>query len=254
MVSLPEVDVLIVAEDRQGLFDSAAMPRDGVAPGEVAAAIHPASVVSDAEATEMAQRKEVFQRVGHMARELREVLRDLGYLQLLEQAAHAIPDARERLRYIAQLTEQAAIRVLNAADVARPIQEHLASRAQDLDTEWGKSYAFGCGLEEFHPLGKEIRSFLAEASQSARTTNEQLLEIMMAQDFQDLTGQVINKIMKMARSLEEQLLQLLLDLSPDEFRSNLSSQTVAPAFHPEHGTEVMAGQEQVNELLEMLGF
>jgi|GEM_PF-4281844 len=64
----------------------------------------------------------VFQRVGQMARQLHDTLGQLGYSELLESTVSAIPDARERLNYVATLTEQAACRVLNATDIANPLQ------------------------------------------------------------------------------------------------------------------------------------
>jgi chemotaxis protein CheZ len=254
MAILRKLDDPVAAADQHTLFDSATQTPEGLPLCAAAAPNLRSSSVADATANEIARRHEVFQRVGHMARELRDVMRDLGYVQLLEQVARAIPDARERLRYIAQMTEQAANRVLNATDVARPIQERLASRAQVLGAEWEKRCPFGGGMEDFKLLGDETRDFLAEVPQSARATNEQLLEIMMAQDFQDLTGQVINKIIRMARSLEDQLLQLLVELTPEGLQRNVRGRPGELARSPHTGTEVLGDQVQVNELLEMLGF
>jgi hypothetical protein len=46
-------------------------------------------------------------------------------------------------------------------------------------------------------------------------TNAQLLDIMMAQDFQDLTGQVIKRMMDVIQEIERQLLMVLLENIPE---------------------------------------
>ena len=73
--------------------------------------------------------EEMLARVGQMTRSLHESLRGLGFDQLIERASHDIPDARDRLDYVARMTEQAAQRVLNATDAAGPLQETKIGRA-----------------------------------------------------------------------------------------------------------------------------
>jgi chemotaxis protein CheZ len=197
---------------------------------------------------------DVFRRVGHMARELHDAMHELGYDRMLEQTARAIPDARQRLSYIAQMTEQAASRVLNATDVAKPIQEHLESRAQVLGAQWAKAYAGEISVQEFKALGDDTRGFLAEVPEGARATNEQLMEIMMAQDFQDLTGQVIKKVVEMAQSLEDKLVHLLVEVTPEELRSSAEGLLNGPVINAAGRTDVVTTQGQVDELLESLGF
>jgi chemotaxis protein CheZ len=197
----------------------------------------------------------VFQRLGHLTRELHNTLRELGYDQALQEAAHAIPDARQRLAYIAQMTEQAASRVLNATDIAKPIQDQLQGEAQVLAARWDKLYRAELGVEEFKNLAADTRAFLLSVPKQTAATNEQLMEIMMAQDFQDLTGQVIKKVVDMAQNLESQLLQVLIEAMPEEVRAGTPESLLnGPVVSAEGRADVVTAQEQVDELLESLGF
>jgi chemotaxis protein CheZ len=86
-------------------------------------------------------------------------------------------------------------------------------------------------------------------------TKQQLLDIMMAQDFQDLTGQVIRKVTELAHGLEQQLVQLLLDYAPSEVKRETGSGLLnGPQIDPQNKSDVVADQSQVDDLLDSLGF
>lgn len=197
----------------------------------------------------------VFNRVGTMARQLHDTLRELGYDKTLQNAAQQIPDARQRLSYIAQMTEQAASRVLNATDVAQPLVDEAEKRAAGLGARWDKLYANALSVDEFKALAGDTRAFLTEVPTQTRAINAQLLEIVMAQDFQDLTGQVIKKIVDLAQQLETQLVQVLIESMPDERKASAGDGLLnGPVINAAGRTDVVANQEQVDELLESLGF
>lgn len=197
----------------------------------------------------------VFNRLGQLTRQVHDSLRELGLEGALKEAAEAIPDARQRLAYIAQTTEQAASRVLNATDVARPIQDELTCGADALSARWDELYAGKLSPEAFRELSADTRSFLGAVADGSRVTSAQLHEIMMAQDFQDLTGQVIKRVVDLAQLLETQLLQVLLEAAPPQIRSERHSGLLnGPVINPEGRTDVLSSQAQVDDLLESLGF
>lgn len=197
----------------------------------------------------------VFQRLGQITRQLHDTLRELGYDRTLEEAAKAIPDARQRLAYVAQLTEQAASRVLNATDAARPHQDTLEAAAEALSARWQRLYAGELSVEEFKALAGDTRTFLGEVPQHTAATRAQLMEIMMAQDFQDLTGQVIKKIVELANRMERELLQVLIEAMPAERRAEAPQGLLnGPVVDASGRGDVVANQQQVDELLESLGF
>jgi chemotaxis protein CheZ len=200
--------------------------------------------------------EKVFRRVGQMARQLHDTLGELGYHELLGTAAAAIPDTRDRLNYVASLTEKAACRVLNATDIANPLQDQLEASSAALAAKWDALYANQMGVEEFKKLADDTRAFLKQGlPQHTAATKAQLLEIMMAQDFQDLTGQVIKKTIAVAQELEAQLMGVLIETMPGERRTeSVMSLLNGPVINAEGRSDVVATQQQVDDLLGSLGF
>lgn len=193
-------------------------------------------------------------RIGKMAREFHESLRALGLDKMLEQAANEIPDARERLNYVAKMTEKAADRVLNATDIANPLQDGIVKDGEILEARWKEVSAVPSLKSEYNEAAAETVEFIHKAVESANLTKAQLMEIMMAQDFQDLTGQVIKKITQLAQRLETQLVQLLIDFSPENANKNDQGLLNGPQVNPENKVNVVANQAQVDDLLDSLGF
>lgn len=212
---------------------------------------------------------EVVQRIGQVIKMLRESMRELGLDKEIERAAQAIPDARDRLSYIGTMTEQAAERALNAVDRAQPVQDEIAASAEGLDKRWDEWFENPVELSEARSLVEDTRGYLKALPEKANATNRELLEIMMAQDFQDLTGQVIKKMMDVIHSLEFQLLQVVLDSVPDEGdREELQKRANelkaaeekrgsaflnGPQIDPE-AVDIVNSQDQVDDLLSDLGF
>lgn len=197
----------------------------------------------------------VFSQLGQMTRGLHNLLRELGYDQTLEKVASELPDNRDRLNYIAVMTAKAAERTLNAAEIAQPIQESLGASAADLKGKWDKLFSKELGVAEFKDLVRDTRAYLADVPSRAEATNAQLMEIIMAQDFQDLTGQVIKKVLEAAQNLETQLLALLIETTPEEKRQAVSPSLLnGPVVNAMGRSDVVTSQEQVDDLLESLGF
>lgn len=237
-------------DELQALFDSVASEYHVPAPEVVA----PAAVESVGGA--WPAQEVVFNRIGHMARQLHDTLRELGYDKLLEETVSALPDAKDRLAYVANLTEQAACRVLNATDIANPLVEEMENGAVALGERWDKAFANQLNVEDFKTLAAETRAYLKEQlPQKTRATHAQLTEIMMAQDFQDLTGQVIKKIVSLAQGLESGLMSVLIEVVPDTRRTQeVDNLMNGPVVNAEGRSDVVVNQQQVDDLLDSLGF
>ena len=197
----------------------------------------------------------VIHQIGQMARTLHDALRELGLNKEIEKAAATIPDARDRLNYVATLTQQAAERVLNATEAAQPVVEKMDAEAQRLSGQWQMLFEKKLDLEQFKNLVTQTTDFLCEVPKQAKTTNAFLVEIMMAQDFQDLTGQVIKKIIEVTQNMEQQLLALLVENAAPSVKAELSSGLLnGPVINAKGRTDVVTSQDQVDDLLESLGF
>lgn len=197
----------------------------------------------------------VYAKLGQMTRSLHNLLRELGLTDALQKVAKEIPDNRQRLNYIATMTAQAAERVLNAAEAAQPIQQHLGETAKALATQWERLFNKQLGVNEFKALVQETHNYLRLVPSKTEATNAQLMEIIMAQDFQDLTGQVIKKVLDAAQTLETQLLALLIETTPEEKRYAVRPDLLeGPVVNAAGREDVLTNQEQVDELLESLGF
>jgi chemotaxis protein CheZ len=243
------------SDDLQALFDSvASKSAPATALASSVSSAPPASPADGSE--EWNGQDKVFQRVGTMARHLHDTLSGLGYDKLVEKTVTALPDAKDRLAYIANLTEQAACRVLNATDIANPLQDQLESDSAALAVKWDALFDNRMNVQDFKQLAAETRTFLKQGlRQKTGATKEQLLEIMMAQDFQDLTGQVIKKVIAVAQELEAGLMGVLIETMPGEMRTeSVSSLLNGPVINAEGRTDVVGTQQQVDDLLDSLGF
>lgn len=174
------------------------------------------------------------QQLGGIVRQLHDALRTLGYDQVLQEVAHEIPDARERLAYVGQMTERAANTVLTLVDAAKPDCSALAREGEAL-------------LAQEHSDAEALKGFVRRAVTTANGQQDVLNDIMMSQDFQDLSGQVINKVINIITRTEQQLVELLVNTveAPPK-----SSEALQGPQVPDKALK----QDDVDDLLASLGF
>ena len=197
----------------------------------------------------------VINQVGQMARKLHDTLRELGLNKEIEKAASTIPDARDRLNYVATLTQQAAERVLNATEAAQPVAERIGDVSHQLAEQWDLLFQKKLDVQQFKDLVTQTHAHLHETPKQTKEMNAYLVDIMMAQDFQDLTGQVIKKIIQLTQEMEQQLLALLLENAPAVVRAEINSGLLnGPVVNAAGRSDVVTSQDQVDDLLESLGF
>jgi chemotaxis protein CheZ len=191
----------------------------------------------------------VYQQLGHLTRLLHDTLEQLGVMPNLQIAADNLPDARSRLNYVAQKTGAAAEKVLNSVDQAKAEHEKIAretrAMAQAIMRDPVKAVASG-----------SVMNFVEDVEAATARIDTHLTDIMMAQDFHDLTGQVVAKVVKLAVDLEDSLVKLLLQVAPaDQVSQRVDPDTLnGPVVNPEDRTDVVANQGEVDDLLASLGF
>jgi chemotaxis protein CheZ len=199
---------------------------------------------------------EIFQQLGTLTRQLHDTMNMLGVLPGLKHTADNLPDARSRLNYIATKTADAAEKVLNLVDTAKADQEHIANETRKLaaliTADPVKAVASGA-----------VFNFVQDVEMVTHRVDGHLTDIMMAQDFHDLTGQVVAKVVKLANDLENQLVKLLVQAAPPEqaqkVEATLTGHTIVPRLDgpvvdTEGRTDVVANQGEVDDLLASLGF
>ncbi len=198
--------------------------------------------------------KPMFERLGGIVRLLHDSLRELGYDRSLSDATSQITDAQDRLEYIASLTEQAANKVLNTIDEGMPAQDALAKTAKQMESRWSNLFDGKMSVDEFKVLATDSKSFASTVLENTETEKARLLAIMMAQDFQDITGQLIKKIVVITQAVEGELAQLLRDNAPPDLLKKEEKEPVADLMNgPAMGGTAME-QDDVDSLLEGLGF
>lgn len=197
---------------------------------------------------------DLIHRIAQLTRMLRESMRELGLDQAIKDAAHAIPDARDRLHYVAHMTEQAATRVLNAAEQTQPLQDSMQREARALDVRWQHWFDHPVELDQARELVDDTRSLLKTIPEKTQASQNNLMDIIMAQDFQDLTGQVIMKMLGVVSAIETELVQVLIDNVPQERREEAKTLLNGPEVNPQGKVDVVTSQDQVDDLLSSLGF
>ncbi|MDP4302030.1 protein phosphatase CheZ [Leptothrix discophora] len=191
---------------------------------------------------------EVFQQIGAITRLLHDTMQQLGVMPKLQIATDGIPDARSRLTYIANKTSDAANRVLNSVDQAKMEHQRISADtrelARSLVADPVKAVATGAVL-----------NFAHDVEAATARIDQHLTDIMLAQDFHDLTGQVVAKVVALTNDLEDALVKLLVQVVPPDQREKVDSNILnGPVVSPEGRADVVKDQTEVDDLLASLGF
>jgi chemotaxis protein CheZ len=191
---------------------------------------------------------EVFQQLGTITRTLHDTMQRLGVMPKLQVATDGLPDARSRLNYIATKTAAAAEKVLNSVDQAKAehagISKATNEMAAAIVADPVRAVASGA-----------LMNFVKDVEDRTARIDGHLTDIMLAQDFHDLTGQVVAKVVNLANDLEDSLVKLLVQVVPPEQREKVDPNILqGPVVNPEGRTDVVANQGEVDDLLASLGF
>lgn len=218
------------------------------------------------------QRDQVlFQEVGKLTRSLHESIKnfqiDTADSSMKEEMSR-MQDASDRLNYVIEKTEVAANKTMDMVESTIPVSTHLGNTARDLKTEWDRFLRREMKADEFRELSKKMVSFLGLITEDTGKIDANLSEIMLAQDFQDLTGQVIKRVIQLVQEVEVNLVQLVSMAGAvdqitgvkhelpelDEEHRNNSTEPEGPILNPEKREDVVSGQDDVDALLSSLGF
>jgi chemotaxis protein CheZ len=218
------------------------------------------------------EQSELFAEVGKLTRQLHESLKNFELdTRLADLTTDAIPDAKERLNYVMEMTENAANKTMDAVEASLPLAQQLADDLSTIKPTWDRLMNREIQLGEFKTLCHDLDSFM-QGSQ-ARTDELQglMTNVLMAQDYQDLTGQVIRRVIELVREVEDSLIHLLTVFGTnDEVTSSVQEQVEeveivsmdspelsgpeGPILDAESRDDVVSNQDEVDDLLSSLGF
>jgi chemotaxis protein CheZ len=199
-------------------------------------------------AVNAADTTQVFLQIGAITRLLHDTLEQVGVMPKLQRAADGLPDARSRLNYIATKTAAAADKVLNSVDQAKAEHASIAEATRQMGAaiiaDPVRAVASGA-----------VMNFVHDVEKRTALIDSHLTDIMMAQDFHDLTGQVVAKVVNLASDLEDSLLKLLMQVIPkDQVHKVKAEMLNGPVVDPHLRTDVVSSQGEVDDLLASLGF
>jgi chemotaxis protein CheZ len=197
---------------------------------------------------------ETFDRLGNITRQLHQAISELGFDVHLQRIAHEIPDARDRLSYVGQMTESAAHKVLGLVESAKPECAHLLEHAEGAQRGLDRLLAEASpAASALHDGLQQMAGFVRAATTLADNQERTLTDIMMAQDFQDLSGQVIKKVIDIISRTENQLLQLLKETAPEHVIAAVAAANAESLQGPQMPDQAMK-QDDVDDLLAQMGF
>ena len=207
-----------------------------------------AAAAATATATATADPTTVFLQIGALTRLLHDTLEQLGVMPALQLATEGLPDARSRLQYVAGKTAAAAEKVLNSVEQAKTEQLRITAETRKL--------AAALAADPVKALASgAVLNFVGEVEASTARVDDHLTDIMMAQDFHDLTGQVMAKVVALAGDLEVSLVRLLVQVVPQDKLHKVDPNALnGPVVNPESRADVVANQNEVDDLLASLGF
>lgn len=206
-----------------------------------------------------ARESQLFKEIGTITRDLHDALRQFSDDNRLTQlAAEDMPDARERLRYVTTLTEQAANRTLGAAEQALPLTDNLIRRSRRVSERLGELKALNPDNQPLHDAFGPIETYLASVNKEGEQVRGHLHEVIMAQEFQDLTGQLLHRVIQLLEHLEAEMVKLVrvVGMSSTPGKDKPADDAIraeGPAL-PTAGANVVQSQDDVDDLLASLGF
>jgi chemotaxis protein CheZ len=218
------------------------------------------------------EQSELFAEVGKLTRQLHESLKNFELdTRIADLTTEALPDAKERLNYVMEMTENAANKTMDAVEASLPLAQQLADDLSEIKPTWDRLMKRDIQLGEFKTLCHDLDKFM----QGSQTTTDELqghmTNVLMAQDYQDLTGQVIRRVIELVREVEDSLIHLLTVFGTAEDPNSKQKEKIeevqimdmdptqisgpeGPIMNAESREDVVSSQDEVDDLLSSLGF
>ena len=205
----------------------------------------------------------LFQEIGRLTRELHDAINSFVVdSNLADLAQSEMPNAAERLTHVINMTEEAANTTLAAVEEAMPAAQVLRADSQHLAASWERFKAREMNVDDFRSLSHELEVFLRDTQANADNLNTKLSEVLMAQGFQDLTGQTIRKVIDLVHDVEGKLVELVRlsgaergsQKRPEDGAQDRDIKAQGPIIQGIDKVDAVQGQDEVDDLLSSLGF
>jgi len=208
----------------------------------------------------------LFTSVGQLTRDLHEALQDFQVdPRIVQMTQDDLPDAQNRLLYVIEKTEDAANRTMDAVEACLPLADEMHHRVEKVMPAWNRLMSNDIELNEFKSLCHEVDDVLKRCAENMPQVHGLMTEVLMAQDFQDITGQVIRRVIQLVEDVEKNLIELLKIFGKEEERRNAQKAGSAPSkkdaalaegpiIDADQRDDVVGGQDEVDDLLSSLGF
>lgn len=203
----------------------------------------------------------LFNEIGKLTRELHDTINSFHLdARIADLTQKDIPDAKERLNYVITMTEQAANRTLDAVEQSLPLSNQLQQRAAELRAPWQQARAAANGA--LNGVGEQIDAFIDQVENDAVILQRNLSDALMAQDYQDLTGQIIRRVITLVHDVEQNLVGLVRlsgqrmgGAAPAPVAAVASASVLeGPRVPTLDNADSLKGQDDVDDLLSSLGF
>lgn len=202
----------------------------------------------------------IFDEVGKLTRQLHNSVVDFSLDESFSSMVNSsLPDAKERLLYVVDMTAKAANQTMDAVDECIPLAEKHRTQVTEIQPSWERLKNCKIKVGEFRELREKLDNYFSESVIDAQTLNSKLNDILMAQGYQDLTGQVLYKISDLVKEVEENLINLLKVFGQhddDVVVERIDNCTApdGPVVPSAKQHDVVSGQDEVDDLLSSLGF
>lgn len=214
--------------------------------------------------------KSLYREVGRLTRSLHEAIHNFhidAHNAEQQEELSKMADASDRLKYVIDMTSRSANRTMDLVEESMPLATALREEAAAISADWQRLRRREMEPAEFRELYKRVDGFLSKLTSDADTVYANLSEILLAQDYQDLTGQVIQRVTTLVREVEDNLVQLVVmasnvdnitgtvhDLLEEDKKDIDGTRAEGPQMNVEERTDVVSGQDEVDDLLSSLGF
>lgn len=207
------------------------------------------------------QESDLFVQVGQLTRELHEALNSFNIdSRLADLTEKDMPNTRERLNYVIETTEEAAHKTLGYIDETLPLASELKQTAEKINASWHRFRMREMTADEFRTMSKEIESYLPTVTSHSEHIHANLSEMMLAQGFQDLTGQVLSQVINLVEEVETNLIHLIKVSGSHQEQKTRDDKPVdpikaeGPQINAKDNPNVIDNQDEVDDLLSSLGF